>query len=152
MRTIHQMMPNRCRIMTGLATLLLAPLTVVAMPAVRESAGLSSPVETPSLLGFGASLILVIAAIVVVGWLYRRLQGTQGGTSNVINILASQSLGAKEKIVLVEVGNKQIVVGMTSAHLQTLHVFDEPIVSTPEHATNSAFAERLLAAIKGAGK
>ena len=138
--------------MTSFVVLSMSPLTAVAVPASQESAPLSSPVGGPSILGFGASLILVIAAIVVVGWLYARLQGTSGGTSKVISILASQSLGSKEKIVLVEVGNKQIVVGMTAANLQTLHVFDEPVVTTSEQVTNSAFAERLVAAIKSVNK
>lgn len=136
----------------GFAALLLVPLSAAATPAVQASTELSPPIGIPGVLGFGASLMLVIASIVIVGWLYARMQGVRGGSSNVIKILASQSLGSKERIVLIEVGNKQIVVGMTAANLQTLHVFDEPVVSTAERPPQSAFAERLVAAIKGVGK
>lgn len=106
------------------------------------------PVGIPGVLGFGVSLVLVIGAILLVGWLYSQMRDAQGSRGSVINVLASQSLGSKEKIVLVEVGNKQIVVGMTSAHLQTLHVFDEPVVCLQEPVKASAFAERLLSALK----
>jgi len=135
-----------------LASLLLVPLASIAEAVDQEPIQSIAPVGVPSVLGFGASLVLVIATILLVGWLYSRMQGGVVGTSNVINILASQSLGSKEKIVLVEVGSKQIVVGMTSSNLQTLHVFDEPVVSGAERSSNSAFAERLLTAIKGAAK
>ena len=134
------------------AALLLAPLTAAATPAVQASTELGPPIGIPGVLGFGASLMLVIASIVVVGWLYARMQGVRSGSSSVINILASQSLGSKERIVLIEVGDKQIVVGMTAANVQTLHVFDEPVISTAERPPQSAFAERLVAAIKGVGK
>jgi len=137
---------------SGLAAFLLMPMTAVATSATRTPAELAPPVSVPGILGFGASLMLVIASIVIVGWLYARIQGVHGGTSKVINILASQSLGSKEKIVVVEVGNKQIVVGMTAASVQTLHVFDEPVIGAAERPPQSAFAERLLAAVKGARK
>lgn len=136
----------------GVAAFLLIPLRAATTSAAEVTPELSSPVSVPGILGFGASLTLVIASIVIVGWLYARMQGGHGGNSSVINILASQSLGSKEKIVLVEVGDKQIVVGMTAANVQTLHVFDEPVIGTAERPPQSVFAERLLAAVKGARK
>ncbi len=135
----------------GLALLLL-PVAATAVLADQEPVQLSPPVNVPTLLEFGSSLLLVIAAIFLVGWFYARVQGMRGGSSKVINILASQSLGSKERIVLVEVGDKQIVVGMTSTSLQTLHIFDEPVVVADERANSSAFAERLATAFKGAAK
>ncbi len=139
---------------TGMSVLaiLLAPAVAIAAPVVEESTQLSSPAGVPGVLGFGASLLFVIAAILLAGWLYTRMQGVRGGTSKVINILATQSLGTKERIVLIGIGDKQIVVGMTATQLQTLHVFEQPVVSMAERQNGSAFAERLVAAIKGASK
>ena len=152
MQSGRKTMLKSCAGTTSFAMLLLARLPAVAAPALEQSAQSSPPVGIPGVLGFGVSLILVIVAILVVGWLYAQMRGVRGASSNVINILASQSLGSKEKIVLVEVGDKQIVVGMTAAHLQTLHVFEEPVVSSAERAGNSAFAERLLKTLKGIRK
>jgi len=139
---------------TGISVLmiLLAPAAAIAAPVVEKSTHLSQPAGVPSVLGFGASLLFVIAAILFVGWLYARTQSVRSGTSKVINILATQSLGTKERIVLIGIGDKQIVVGMTATQLQTLHVFEQPVVSMAERQHGSAFAERLVAAIKGAGK
>lgn len=95
-------------------------------------------------------LVMVIASVVVVGWLYARSRRFQQGGEQVISVLAAQSLGPKERIVLVEVGGKQIVVGMTAAQVQTLHVFDEPAVDKiPAAAATSPFSNRLRSALRG---
>lgn len=114
---------------------------------------LDLPVGTSELIGLGGSLLLVIGAVVIVGWIYSRTQGLRGAASDVISIVAAQALGPKERIVLVEVGGKQMVLGMTTQQVQTLHVFDEPIVTAEEPvAVSSAFATRLRSAIRGVGR
>ncbi len=120
-----------------------APHAAAAVPA-------GAPIGFGELLGVGASLIMVIGAVVTAGWLYARSSRLRGAGSSVINILAAQPLGPKERIVLVEVGGKQLVVGMTAAQVQTLHVFDEPVVQAAEKtAPSGAFADRLRALMKG---
>lgn len=128
------------------------PLTAVATPSTQISNQLNPPAGIPGVLEFGASLLLVIVAIFVVGWFYARMQGMRGGSSSVFNIIASQSLGSKERIILVEVGKKQIVVGITSASMQALHVFDESIRAADLAPNKSGFAERLMTALGAARK
>lgn len=141
-------LPNRA----WLLALLFMPLTAVANPA----AGVPDPTDPtlgiPVALEFGASLLLVITAIFIVGWFYARMQGIRGGRSNVFNIVASQSMGAKERIILVEVGEKQIVVGITAASMQALHVFDQPVEVANAQPGKSEFAERLSSVFRGAAK
>ena len=147
------MMSKRKHVRTvSVLALAMLPVVAVATPVTEQSSLPGPSTAVPGILGFGASLLFVIAAILLVGWLYTRMQGIRGGTSNVIDILATQSLGAKERILLVGIGDKQIVIGMTATQLQTLHVFDEPVVSTAERPQSSAFAERLVAAIKSVSK
>ncbi len=134
---------------TAIAALLaLLPVLVSAAPVAPQPVG--PPIGASDVIGFGASLVMVIGAVLVVGWLYARSQGLNRGKSSVINVLAAQPLGSKERIVLVEIGGKQIVVGMTAAQVSTLHVFDEPVVRQAERSAAAAgFAERLRAALKG---
>jgi flagellar protein FliO/FliZ len=97
------------------------------------------------------SLIFVIGAILFVGWLYSRMRGVNLGASKVINVLAAQPLGPKEKIVVVQIGNKQIAVGMTPSSLQTLFVFDEPVVGQREGSSPASFSDRLRHALGRVG-
>lgn len=105
------------------------------------------PVGPGDLLNVGTGLVLVIAAILVCAWLYGRTQKLRGGASDLIRVIASQPLGAKERVVLLQVADQQLLVGMTSTQVQTLHVFAEPLIvaDTP----SGGFAERLRSVLKG---
>ena len=108
-----------------------------------------TPVGGSELLSFAASLIVVIGAIVLLGWLYSRSKFIGGGNSDAINIVASRALGTKERLIVVEIAGKQLLVGMTANQVQTLHVFDAPVVSdTPAVTEGAGFAGRLMTALK----
>lgn len=109
----------------------------------------ATPVGGSELLSFAASLIVVIGAIVALGWLYSRSKFVGGGNSDVINVVASRALGAKERLIVVEVAGKQLLVGMTASQVQTLHVFDDAVVDTPPDLSDvPGFAGRLMSALK----
>ena len=100
------------------------------------------------LMSLAASLIVVVGVIVGFGWLYSRARSFGGGgNSDVINVVASRPLGAKERLLLVEIAGQQLLVGMTASQVQTLHVFDTP-VTTPAASVPPGFASRLKSAIK----
>jgi len=130
-----------------LVAFLLAPLPVFAQSEPEAVDVMTSPVSFSTLLGLITSLIFVVAAILLVGWLYARMRGVNPGASNAINILAAQPLGAKEKIVIVQIGDKQIAVGVTPSCLQALHVFDKPVISASDRAPITPFADKLRGAL-----
>jgi len=81
-------------------------------------------------------LFVVLAMIVAAGWLLRRLQHRAGmgpgRRSQVISVVAQQMLGAREKVVVVEVEDTWLVLGVTQHNVQTLHTLPRPITpATP---------------------
>lgn len=128
---------------------------VLAIPAMAQAEGVAdanSPAIAPvvggdDILSLAVSLLLVIGSIILVGWLYARLQGNRVSGGELIRVIESRSLGAKERIVLVDVADKQILVGMTASTVQTLHVFDEPVAGIKARTGNPGFAARLRTAI-----
>ena len=96
--------------------------------------------------------MLIVVAILIVGWLYRRAQGMHSRSGEVIQILATQALGPKERVLLVEIAGNQLVLGMTASQIQTLHVLEQPFVPETQPSLPSGFAERLRTAIKGTRK
>lgn len=127
--------------------------SLVAMPVLAASAvkdtevpELQVPASTGDLLSVAVSLFVVIGAILLCGWLYKRSQGLRGQSGGVFSIVASQALGPKERIIVIEVANKQLVLGMTATQVSTLHVFDEPVVQRRTGRRNersdSSFADR----------
>jgi flagellar protein FliO/FliZ len=129
---------------------LLSSIVVSRAAAASQDAIVGAvPVGPAEVLSVAGSLFAVIAAILLVGFLYSRMKGPRIGGNNVINIIASQALGPKERIILIEIADTQLVVGMTTSQVQTLHVFDKPVIETTEVAAESGFAERLKNALRG---
>jgi len=98
------------------------------------------------------SMLIVIAVIVVLGWLYSRSRFIGGGSAEAIQIVASRALGTKERLMVVEVADQQLLIGMTASGVQTLHVFDKPVEINTPAVEISGFAGRLRSALQEIGK
>ncbi|WP_439893137.1 flagellar biosynthetic protein FliO (plasmid) [Ralstonia sp. 25C] len=85
-------------------------------------------------------LFVVLAMIVAAGWLLRRLQqrggmgplGAGRRRGQVITVVAQQMLGAREKVVVVDVEGMWLVLGVTQQHVQTLHTLPRPVEQATE--------------------
>ena len=129
--------------------LLLSPLVAIAS---NEVASLASPIGPADVMSVGGGLAVVIAAIILAGLLYSRSRGMHSTGKSVIKVIATQPLGPKEKIVLVEVADKQLVLGVTTSQVQILYAFDEAVVDTTETTTKFNFANRLRSVVQGSHK
>jgi flagellar protein FliO/FliZ len=69
------------------------------------------------------ALLVVLAAIVAFAWLARRARLLTGRAGGRIEILADQSLGVKERIVLVRVRNAELLLGVAPGSVSALHTF-----------------------------
>jgi len=98
-------------------------------------------VATPSagsLVQVTLSLALVLAAVFAAAWLVKRLKTFGKFGSGPIEIVADVSLGTKERAVLVQVGGKQLLLGVAPGRVSTLHVLDEPIAREQLKSTTPA--------------
>ncbi len=123
------------------AYLLLASLSVAA----QSDRPFAAPQETTPAVMSGAgglaqvtlSLLLVMAAVFAAAWLVRHLRGLGKFGSQAITVLAEVNLGPKERAVLVQVGSKQLLLGVAPGRVSTLHVLDEPVSDCAAHAVSS---------------
>ncbi len=113
-----------------------AVLTVPEMPG------------TEYLLQLLLSLFAVLAAIVVVAWILRRVMRVQGFAGGKLRVLAGLSLGSRERIVVVEVGDTQLLLGVAPGRVVSLHVFDKPVFTRTAQPTGR-FAKHLQSKIEG---
>lgn len=100
------------------------------------------------LLGMGVSMLIVVAVILVLGWFYSRSRLAGSGASDIINVIATRALGPKERLLIVEVADQQLLIGMTSTAVQTLHVFDTPVSVSDPVPVNAGFAGRFRSALQ----
>lgn len=87
------------------------------------------------------SLLAVIGLIFLMAWLVKRVNHPAILGDKTLRVISSYALGAREKITLVEVGDKHILLGVTAHNINTLHVFEEKIPVS--QITDSAFANKL---------
>ena len=88
-------------------------------------------VEASSSLGaLGASLlalIFVVLLILALAWLLRRLPGAQWRGHSQLRLVASLSLGVRERLVVVEIGDQQWVLGVTAEQVTKIDRLDPPL-------------------------
>ncbi len=93
-----------------------------AVPALGGGDDLLTPTSSAQLL---ASLALVLAVIVALGWLSRRLHRLQPRRGRSLQVLDVLPVGARERVALVQVGGTQLVLGLAPGRVQTLHVLGD---------------------------
>ncbi len=123
--------------------------------AVSPSAALAAdPSAVGGIVQTLLGLTAVLAAIVGVAWLLRRVGRLPAGAQSVIRVLGGASMGARERVVLVQVGETQMLLGVAPGRVQALHVFAQPVVIARGAAPTpaSAFSERLMALLKQRGQ
>ncbi len=81
----------------------------------------SAAVSSGSVVQVILSLFLVLAAVVLVAWLLKRLNLPQYGTGNVLKVIGGVAVGQRERIVLVEVNDTWLVIGVAPGQVRTLH-------------------------------
>jgi flagellar protein FliO/FliZ len=91
---------------------------------------MTTPTSTASgaggLLRVSIALLVVLAAVLGTAWLAKRLRGFSAAGNGGLEILSQLPLGARERAVLIRVGDRQLLLGVGSGGVRTLHVLDSP--------------------------
>lgn len=129
---------------TGVALAVLAAHT----GALAQTAA-PAPDTTPGLLQATLGLGLVLALIWGAAWAIRRVAPGLGQQRNsVLKVIARQAVGAREHVVIVEVADRWLLLGVAAGNVRTLDTF--PKVEVPESASvPHPFAQMLLRARHG---
>lgn len=132
----------------------IAPLIATALatqPAFAAKAPASLPatpgIGSGDILSLGLSLFVVVGVIIALGWFYSRSRFVSGGGADLITIVATRPLGPKERLMVVEVADQQLLIGMTATGANTLHVLDKPIEVAAREPATGHFASRLKSAL-----
>lgn len=89
------------------------------------------------------SLGLIVGLIFLLAFVYKRTSLGQKKVGQNIKVLSSLAIGVKEKVVLVEVGDTQILVGATNQSINTLHVLSPEEKVADTQASEAPFAKKL---------
>lgn len=93
------------------------------------------------------SLLLVFGCIFALFFAMRKLNSLPAKSDSALGVIGSIRLGNREKAVLIKVGDKQLLIGVTPGSVNTLHELETPL-ELPVNA-QSVFADVLAKRMNG---
>lgn len=100
------------------------------------------PMAMTSLWQLTLGMLLVLGLIVAIAWLLKRTGRFQMAAGGGLRILGGLSMGSRERVVLIQAGDTQLLLGVAPGRVQTLHVLDQPL-QTKQDTVNPGFADQL---------
>lgn len=94
-----------------------------------------SAITSGSILQVVFSLLLVLAAVVLVAWILKRINLPQQGAGSLLKVIGGVAVGQRERIVLLEVNDTWLVVGVAPGQVNTLHSMPKAALSVPHADT-----------------
>ena len=109
-----------------------------------------SPLSVGSIAQLTLSLGAIVALIFAVSWIVKRLKLGTPRSRGDIAVIDELALGPRERLVLVRVGDAQVLVGVSAGGVVGLTPLERPItVKSP--AASPVFADRLRELMKRPG-
>ena len=131
---------------------LLGQSTFAAGPLSGQSVPTVSMAER---LQWFVALIMVLGVFFLCIWILRKLGAVNALPNEAkLHIVSGISLGIREKVVLLQVGKKQLLLSVTPGRIETLTVLEgddclENQYKKPWNSLDSSFAQKLMQTLKG---
>jgi len=94
-------------------------------------------------------LLFVLALIFASAWFFRRFGNFAMSPNSTVKIVAGISIGHRERVIVIQAGEEQVLVGVTPGRIEALHVLNKPILTENDDTpVSNNFAEKLQAAMK----
>lgn len=104
----------------------------VLLATLLASPAWATPATPPELSTGGAflqgllGLLIVLAALMAFFWFMRRFSPGQSGAQGVVKVVGGVMLSTREKVVVVEVGDTWLLLGVGGGQVNTLHTLPRP--------------------------
>lgn len=126
------------------ASMLLLSMPLFAAEQTEKARTLTeSPLSAVNLLQTLMGLLLVLARVVLVAWLLKRTNSFHTAANGKLKVIAGIPLGSRERAVLVQIGDEQILLGVTPQQINTLHKLETPLSVANSNGISSDFAGKL---------
>lgn len=112
--------------MSVMAYKLAGAFLLVFSNSVLANADMPRAADSLSFIPTLASLVVVVIAIFVLAFIAKRLNIGVGG-NRAIKVVSALSLGTRERILVIEVGGKQHLVGVTAHQVNYLFELEQPL-------------------------
>jgi flagellar biosynthetic protein FliO len=109
-----------------------------------------APSPSISLLQTILGLIVIIGLILLSAWVMRKISPSMGSNS-LLKVISATSVGPREKVVIVEIEEQWLVVGVTSSQVNLLKKLPKGVLPSLGNVNNSSFVSKLKEVMKRNG-
>lgn len=88
---------------------------------------MSQPDAGTGIIQVTLGLFVVLLIIAAAAWFARRFGHFQATAGGALKIVGGLHLGARERLVVVQVGDQQLLLGISPGRVSTLHVLSNPL-------------------------
>jgi flagellar protein FliO/FliZ len=128
---------DRCRALAGALGLLQASC-LQAQSAAAQSANVPAAVSTGGYLQMVLGLAIVLGLVGATAWLLKRFSALPGTGAGLIRVVGAAAVGQRERVVLVEVGETWLLLGVAPGQVRRLHTMAKTESAVPAHAAAPA--------------
>ncbi|MCG6970195.1 MAG: flagellar biosynthetic protein FliO [Gammaproteobacteria bacterium] len=126
-------------------------------PSPGEFPIMSQPDVGTGVIQVTFGLFVVLLIIAAAAWFTRRFGHFQATAGGALKVVGGLHLGAKERLVVVQVGDQQLLLGVAPGRVSTLHVLSNPLdqgdINTKRSpAIAGSFRDKLNAVLKREGQ
>lgn len=107
----------------------------------------SAPATGRYLISLTLGLLAIVGLIFALAWLVKRMGQGSFVNNHHLKMLAVMPLGTRERLVIVQAGEQQLLLGITASQINTLHVFPEPVIK-PDDKAQSDFGKKIFAILQ----
>jgi len=124
---------------------------VIKSDSIIKSGSIATdPMSGGYLMQLILGLLVVVLCIVALAWFAKKMNRFNSITDDSLKIISGISMGSRERIVLLQVGDEQLLVGVSPGRINKLHVLNSSITTSSENVSNAknsstdkGFAEKL---------
>ncbi len=128
----------------------IAAWVLLSLPLLAYAAGAPDATPAPAVSAAGSllqvfiGLVAVLLLIAATAWVAKRFGVTHGGATSLLHVVSSASVGTRERVVVVEVGESWLVVGVAPGSVNALMTLPRGEIKSPAApGLNANFAARL---------
>ena len=148
------MLKTKCmqNLLSSMACLLMTTGSLsaeTAMPPLKSPVGMAREVMSSGfVMQVFSALAIVLVCVIGLAWMTRRFGRLQSSANGALRMIDGMALSTRERIVLVQVGDTQVLLGVAPGRVEALHVLGEPLPASREEKTAGVrFASRLKDAL-----
>lgn len=128
-------------------------MLATAFPVAAETTAPTRVISSGDVMQWLLALCVVLATFAALIWLLRKTGGIAAPSGKTpLALLGGLSLGMRERLVLVKVGEQQLLLGVTPGRIEKLMVLEGEqrlFQNRDPHADDSSFAEKLQRIMQG---